>query len=49
MGDLLGDQVLQTAILDRIIHRAEVINFKHDESYRMKNRSSIFQEKSVQN
>lgn len=48
-GDLLGDPGITTAILDRIIHRAEVINFKDDESYRMKHRSSIFQEKSVQN
>jgi DNA replication protein DnaC len=48
-GDLLGDPGITTAILDRIVHRAEVINFKEDMSYRMKHRSSIFEGKSVQN
>lgn len=48
-GDLLGDPGITTAILDRIIHRAEVINFKNDKSYRMKHRTSIFDGKSVQN
>lgn len=41
-GDLLGDPGITTAILDRLIHRAEVINFRENESYRMKHRSSIF-------
>ncbi|WP_164669832.1 IS21-like element helper ATPase IstB [Virgibacillus doumboii] len=48
-GDLLGDPSLTTAILDRIIHRAEVIHFRNDDSYRMKHRSSIFENESVQN
>lgn len=48
-GELLGDPGITTAILDRLIHRAEVINFKEDDSYRMKYRSSIFGTKSVQN
>lgn len=41
-GELLGDPGITTAILDRIIHRAEVINFRENESYRMKHRSTIF-------
>jgi len=52
-GDLLGDPATTTAILDRILHRAEVIQMD-GESYRMKYRKSIFgeeneQAKSVQN
>lgn len=48
-GELLGDPAITTAILDRILHRAEVIHFREDDSYRMKHHSTIFQEKSVQN
>ncbi|MBB5175139.1 IS21-like element helper ATPase IstB [Texcoconibacillus texcoconensis] len=48
-GDLLGDQGITTAILDRILHRVEVIQFREEDSYRMKNRTSIFKEESVQN
>ncbi|OIJ17225.1 hypothetical protein BKP37_01465 [Anaerobacillus alkalilacustris] len=40
-GELLGDPAITTAILDRIIHRAEIIQFT-DDSYRMKHRTSIF-------
>jgi DNA replication protein DnaC len=47
-GDLLGDPAITTAILDRILHRAEVVHFSNDDSYRMKHRSSIFMEESVQ-
>lgn len=55
-GELLGDPGITTAILDRILHRAEVIHMDGD-SYRMKYRQSIFgsenneteQAKSVQN
>lgn len=42
-GELLGDPAITTAILDRIIHRAEIIHLNGD-SYRMKHRSSIFGE-----
>ncbi|WP_077324756.1 IS21-like element helper ATPase IstB [Virgibacillus siamensis] len=42
-GELLGDPAITTAILDRIIHRAEIIHLNGD-SYRMKHRSSIFEE-----
>ncbi|MDF0728727.1 IS21-like element helper ATPase IstB [Cytobacillus sp. S13-E01] len=48
-GELLGDPGITTAILDRLIHRAEVIHFREEKSYRMKHRSSIFGNESVQN
>lgn len=47
-GELLGDPAITTAILDRIIHRAEIIHLNGD-SYRMKHRSSIFEGESVTN
>nr|WP_249365453.1 IS21-like element helper ATPase IstB [Cytobacillus citreus] len=47
-GELMGDASITTAILDRIIHRAEVIHLNND-SYRMKHRTSIFGSESVQN
>lgn len=40
-GELLGDPALTAAILDRLIHRSEVIQLGGD-SYRMKHRSTIF-------
>lgn len=40
-GELLGDQAIATAILDRLIHRSEVINLTGD-SYRIKHRETIF-------
>uniref|UniRef100_UPI0035B54FBA IS21-like element helper ATPase IstB n=1 Tax=Calidifontibacillus erzurumensis TaxID=2741433 RepID=UPI0035B54FBA len=40
-GELLGDPAITTAILDRIIHRSEIIHLNGD-SYRMKHRTSIF-------
>ena len=40
-GDLLGDEGIATAILDRLLHRVEVIQMD-DESYRMKHRQSMF-------
>ena len=48
-GELLGDPGITTAILDRLIHRAEVIHFREEKSYRMRHRSSIFENESVQN
>jgi DNA replication protein DnaC len=36
-GELLGDEVLATALLDRLLHHAEVIPI-HGHSYRMKDR-----------
>jgi len=47
-GELLGDPAITAAILDRLIHRAEVIQLGGD-SYRLKHRSSIFNNKTVQN
>lgn len=46
-GELMGDQGITTAILDRLLHRVEVIQLNED-SYRIKHRSTIFGEKSVQ-
>lgn len=46
-GELMGDPSITTAILDRIIHRAEIIHLNGD-SYRMKHRTSIFGGESVQ-
>lgn len=42
-GDLLVDPAITTAILDRIVHRCEVINLSGD-SYRLKHRQTIFGE-----
>lgn len=46
-GELMGDSSITAAILDRIIHRAEVIHLDND-SYRMKHRTSIVGGESVQ-
>src|SRR5699024_499526 len=46
-GELLGDQGITTAILDRLLHRSEVIHL-NGESHRIKYRESVFQAKSVQ-
>jgi DNA replication protein DnaC len=43
-GDLLGDQAITTAILDRIVHKCEIINFFNGDSYRVKHRKTIFVE-----
>ncbi|MER2262841.1 MAG: IS21-like element helper ATPase IstB, partial [Psychrobacillus sp.] len=40
-GELMGDEGITTAILDRLLHRVEVIHMNGD-SYRMKNRQSLF-------
>lgn len=42
-GELLGDQGIATAILDRLLHRSEVIHFE-GASHRIKYRQSLFQE-----
>lgn len=42
-GELLGDPAIAAAIMDRLVHRSEVIQLKGD-SYRVKHRSSIFEE-----
>lgn len=43
-ADVLNDKVLTTALLDRILHRCEVIKLTGS-SYRMKNRKTIFENK----
>ncbi|WP_411953848.1 IS21-like element helper ATPase IstB [Alkalibacillus sp. S2W] len=44
-GKFLGDSTFTTAILDRLLHRSEVITFSEEaESIRMKYRQSIFEE-----
>jgi DNA replication protein DnaC len=40
-GELLGDPAITTAILDRIIHKSEIIHLSGD-SYRIKHRETIF-------
>lgn len=40
-GELLGDQGITTAILDRLLHRSEVIHLE-GESHRIKYRESVF-------
>ena len=40
-GELLGDEGITTAILDRLLHRVEVIHINED-SYRMKHRQKMF-------
>lgn len=40
-GELLGDPAITTAILDRVVHKCEVLNLDGD-SYRLKHRESIF-------
>jgi len=47
-GELLGNQGITTAILDRLLHRSEVIHL-NGESHRIKYRESVFQAKSFQN
>jgi len=41
-AETLGDEVITTAILDRLLYRCEIIKLAGD-SYRMKNRKTIFQ------
>lgn len=45
--ELLGDVGVATAILDRLIHRAETVSFT-DDSHRMRNRQRFFNGESVQ-
>lgn len=41
-GELLRDKVITTAMIDRIVHKCEIINFQDNDSYRLKHRSTIF-------
>jgi len=40
--ELMGDQGITTAILDRLLHRVEVIQLNENDSWRLKHRSTIF-------
>ena len=40
-GEMLGDPAITTAILDRLLHKSEVLNLVGD-SYRLKHRQTIF-------
>ncbi|SFF92459.1 IstB-like ATP binding protein [Desulfotomaculum arcticum] len=40
-GEILGDTAITTAILDRILHKSEVLALDGD-SYRLKHRQTIF-------
>ena len=47
-GDIFGDQVLATAILDRLLHHATTVNIK-GESYRLKEkrRAGLLESKAL--
>ena len=40
-GDLLGDAVLASALLDRLTHKCQILDFD-DQSWRLAHRKSIF-------
>ncbi len=40
-AEMLGDEVLATALLDRLLYRCEIINLS-GKSYRIQNRKTIF-------
>jgi len=42
-ADILGDDVLATALLDRLTHKCQVLSFT-DDSYRLAHRKQIFKE-----
>ena len=45
MGSTLGNEVLATALLDRLLHHAEAISI-HGQSYRMRNRLATSKSKA---
>jgi DNA replication protein DnaC len=47
-AELIGDKGITTAILDRLLHRVEVIQLNENDSWRLKHRRTIFDSKSVQ-
>lgn len=46
-AETLDDEVLATALLDRLLYRCEIIKLSGN-SYRMENRSTIFSEKETE-
>jgi len=47
-GELMGEQGITTALLDRLPHRVEVIQLNENDSYRIKHRTTIFGKESAQ-
>jgi DNA replication protein DnaC len=48
-GKFLGDSTLTTAILDRLLHRSEILTFSEEQdSIRMKYRKTIFDPQEAQ-
>lgn len=48
-GKFLGDSTLTTAILDRLLHRSEILTFdEKQDSIRMKYRKVLFEDRSVE-
>ncbi|MBT2584250.1 IS21-like element helper ATPase IstB [Planococcus sp. ISL-109] len=43
-GKFLGDATLTTAILDRLLHRSQIISYSDTDSLRMKHRKTLFPE-----
>ena len=43
-AEILGDQILATALLDRLTHRCQIVNLTGD-GWRVKNRKQIFESK----
>jgi len=48
MGRITGGPAISAGILDRNMHRVEIIHL-NENSYRMKHRETIFEQKSVPN
>lgn len=47
-GELMGEPAITTAILDRILHKCEIVDLKED-SWRMSHRASIFPNTTCKN
>ncbi|MFD1639241.1 ATP-binding protein, partial [Evansella tamaricis] len=48
-GKFLGDPTLTTAILDRLLHRSEILTFSEEQdSIRMKYRKALFDNQKVE-
>ena len=43
---MLGDEVLASALLDRLLYRCEVIKLNADNSYRLEHRKTIFKQQN---
>ena len=45
-AEMLGDEVLASALLDRLLYRCEVIKLNADSSYRLEHRKTIFKQQN---